>query len=94
MPNIIEFKQRTITTEKPKESKLDTEVETITDAVLSSALDSLIRAGYNLEDNFNTILPSIILIKESITALQLKLKNEEHHLHEYAESTFIIVDDE
>lgn len=93
MPNIIQFKQKTIRKEKST-SDIDDEIGMITDSILSSTLDSLIRSGYNLEDNFDTILSHIMLIEESIKSLQLKLKNKEHYLQSYAESTFIIVNNE
>lgn len=94
MAEIIEFKRKLEKTPpKQEESFVDPDVEMITDAVLSASLDSLIRLGYNLEDNFDTILPSIILLKETITSLQLKLKGEDHFLQEFAEKTFIITND-
>lgn len=76
-----------------KENFTDPDIEIVTDAVLSASLDSLIRLGYNLEENFNDILPSIILLKETITSLQLKLKGTDHFLQEFAENTFIITND-
>lgn len=92
MAEIIDFKSRLskTTTQEPKQ---DPEVEVITDAILSSCLEALIRLGYNLEENFNEILPSIILLKETITSLQLNLRKEDHFLQEYARNVFIITDD-
>lgn len=93
MAEIIEFKKRIPKTPpKTEEYKSDEEVEIITDAVLSSSLDMLIRVGYDLEKDFHDILPSIILLKESITALQMKVKGKDHFLQELAEKTFIITD--
>jgi len=94
MAEIIEFKRKVANSrEKPEKISVNPEIEVITDAILSSSLESLIRLGYNLEDNFDTILPSIILLKESITALQLKLKGVDHFLQEFAEKSFIITND-
>lgn len=96
MAEIIDFKSRlpkTETIEVKETEKLDTEVEMITDAILSSSLEALIRLGYNLEANFNDVLPSIILLKESITALQLNLRKEDHFLQEYARNVFIITNE-
>ena len=94
MAEIIEFKRKVANSpEKPQKVIVNPEIEVITDAILSSSLESLIRLGYNLEDNFDTILPSIILLKESITALQLKLKGTDHFLQEFAENSFIITND-
>lgn len=93
MAEIIDFKSRLAKTQETKEVKLDSEVEMITDAILSSSLEALIRLGYNLEENFNDVLPSIILLKETITALQLNLRKEEHFLQEYARNVFIITNE-
>jgi hypothetical protein len=92
MAEIIDFKSRLSKT-TIQEHKLDSEVEVITDAILSSSLESLIRLGYNLEENFNEILPSIILLKEAITSLQLNLRKEEHFLQDYAKNVFTITDE-
>jgi hypothetical protein len=94
MAEIIEFKKRLENTSpKLEEVFVDPDIEMITDAVLSASLDSLIRIGYNLEDNFDAILPSIILLKETITSLQLKLKGDDHFLQDFAENTFVITDE-
>ena len=94
MAEIIKFKPKLETSSpKSEESVVDLHVEMVTDAVLSASLDSLIRLGYNLEDNFESILPSIILLKETITSLQLKLKGDYHFLQEFAENSFTIVND-
>lgn len=91
MAEIIDFKSKV---KKPsediKEYYEDPEIEEITDAILSASLDSLIRLGYNLEKDFDDILPSIILLKESIISLQLKLKHQDHPLQDYAKDVFII----
>ena len=101
MAEILEFRKKPAnSTEKPANSTekleriyVDPDIEVITAAVLSASLDSLIRLGYNLEDKFDSILPSIILLKESITSLQLKLKDTDHFLQEFAENTFVITND-
>ena len=93
MAEIIDFKSRLSNKTKVEVPKRDEEVEMITDAILSSSLETMIRLGYNLEENFNEVLPSIILLKESITALQLNLRKEDHFLQEYARNVFIITDD-
>lgn len=94
MAEIIEFKKK-IKDKSPvlEEIFTDPDVEMVTDAVLSASLDSLIRLGYNLEDNFDAILPSIVLLKETITSLQLKVRGTDHFLQEFAEKTFIITND-
>ena len=94
MAEIIEFKKKINEASFHKnEAVVDKDIEIITDAVLSSSLDMLIRVGYDLERDFYEILPSIILIKESITSLQMKLKGEDHFLQDFAEKSFIITDD-
>ncbi len=95
MAEIIDFKSRLSKTNTTtiQEPKLDYEVEVITDTILSSSLESLVRLGYNLEENFNEILPSIILLKEAITSLQLNLRKEEHFLQDYARNVFTITDE-
>jgi hypothetical protein len=94
MAEIIQFKKKLEnTSSKLEKIFVDPDIEMVTDAVLSASLDSLIRLGYNLEDNFDTILPSIILLKETITSLQMKLKGTDHFLQEFAENTFVITDD-
>lgn len=93
MAEIIEFKPRIEKCDDVKEQKLDANVELITDAILSSSLETLIRLGYNIQDNFDDALPSIILLKESIMSLQLKLRKEDHFLQDYAENVFIITDE-
>ena len=95
MAEIIQFKSKT--KEAPleiEEPPVDQEVENITDAVLSSSLDMLIKYGYDLENHFDEIMPSIILVKESITSLQMKIKGNEHFLQEYAENVFIPLKDD
>lgn len=93
MAEIIEFKQKLKETSiKQDDVLIDQEIELITDSVLSSSLDMLIRVGYDLEKDFYDILPSIVLIKESITSLQMKLKGQDHFLQEFADRTFIITD--
>ena len=93
MAEIIDFKSRLSNKTSVEAPKRNEEVEMVTDAILSSSLESLIRLGYNLEDNFNEVLPSIILLKEAITSLQLSLRKEEHFLQDYARNVFIITND-
>lgn len=94
MAEIIKFKPR-LETSSPKleEPVVDLHVEMVTDAILSAALDSLIKLGYDLENNFDIILPSIVLLKETITSLQLKINGEYHFLQEVAENSFTIVNE-
>lgn len=93
MGEVVEFKKRISESAPQKEEHdIDNEVEIITDAVLSSSLDMLIRVGYDLEKNFHDILPSIILLKESITSLQMQIKGKDHFLQDFANKAFIITD--
>ena len=78
MAEIIDFKSRLSNKTKIEAPKRDEEVEMITDAILSSSLEAMIRLGYNLEENFNEVLPSIILLKETITSLQLSLITDDN----------------
>lgn len=91
MAEIIEFKRKIQENiNKKQEYAVDEDIELITDAVLSSSIDMLNRVGYDLEKDFHDILPSIILVKESITALQMRMKGREHFLQDFADKAFII----
>lgn len=95
MAEIIQFKGKIKDSDTEiHEPPIDQEVEIITDAVLSACLDVLARVGYDLEKDFHEIIPSVILLKESITSLQMKIKGKEHFLQDYAENVFIPLDDE
>jgi hypothetical protein len=90
MAEILEFKKKIQEAETELEEYDDEEdeFELLSDAMLSSCLDVLNRAGYDIENKFYDVLPSIVLVKESIKSLQLKLKDIEHPLQEYAEFVF------
>ena len=95
MAEIIQFKGKTKgAAPEIQDPPIDQEVEIITDAVLSACLDVLARVGYDLESDFHKIIPSVILVKESITSLQMKIKGKEHFLQQYAENVFIPLDDD